>query len=180
MQLLVRKFFPKVIIAGVFGVVLSACVSSASSPSNKSEFEYLSVDPSDVNYNRVYAQVRTVQGPAKFIYVAGTVDRPLDYTPGSNRCQHEDWHGQYIGLHENIERSLKAVGATWNDVVFIRRFTTDMQSFKKMFRNKENPLPNYWEGHRPPPSTAVQVVAFSEKCQLMEVDVFAVIEDSRE
>jgi len=174
MQTYLRKYFVKVIIAGVLGSVSSACSSTA----NETEFEFKRIDPPEVNYSPVYAQVTTVRGPSKFIYVAGTVDRAIDYTAGSNRCQHDDWHGQYIGLHENIERSLKAAGATWNDVVFIRRFAVDMDGFKKIFSDKEHPVPNYWEGHRAPPSTMIQVVALSEKCQLMEVDVFAVIADS--
>lgn len=141
------------------------------------DFELERLDPETMNQHPAYAQVTTVRGQAKFIYVAGQVDRPEDYTPRSNRCRSNDMRGQYIGTHENVQRALEAAGATWNDVVFIRRYVTDLREWRAALDDKENPVPNYWAGQRPPPSTLIQVVALSEPCQKIEVDVFAVVPD---
>ncbi len=173
MQTPIKKPVVKSIIAVSLGIIASACSSGI----EDSKFEFERIDPPTLNYHPFYSQVTTVRGPSKFIYVAGQVDRPIDYTSRSNRCQHDDWYGQYIGMHENVEQGLKAAGATWNNVVFIRRYIVDIDGWRKMIDDKEHPLPNYWEGHRPPPSTLIQVVALSEPCQLMETDVFAVIAD---
>jgi hypothetical protein len=73
-----------------------------------------------------------------------------------------------------IEESLKVAGATWDDVVFIRRFTVDMNKYLATVYDPS--IPHHWKG-RPPPSTLIEVSALSEPCQLMETDVFAVVHD---
>jgi hypothetical protein len=50
------------------------------------EFRFERMDPPNLNKHPAYSQDTTV---------SGTVDRPLDYKPGSNRCEHGDWAGQY-------------------------------------------------------------------------------------
>ena len=137
--------------------------------------EFRRIDPPTLNRHPFYSQVTVVQGDAKHIYVAGQTDRAVDYKFGDNACRHDDWRGQYIGVHENVGKALAAAGATWDDVVFIRRFVTDMKGFRSVMGDKENPPPKLWKNRRPPPSTLIQVVALSEPCQLLEVDVFAVV-----
>jgi enamine deaminase RidA (YjgF/YER057c/UK114 family) len=144
-----------------------------------SEFKMERMDPPTINTHPAYSQVTVVSGPHKLIFVAGQIDRPIDYTPGSNRCRHEDWAGQYRGMNENVELALKAAGATWNDVVFIRRFVVDMKKYLATIRDPQNPIPDYWKGQKRPPSTLIEVKALSEPCQLMETDVIAVVPDKR-
>jgi len=146
----------------------------------RQRFELTRIDPPNLNNHPAYAQVTTVVGPAKLIFVAGQVDRPIDYKPRSNRCQHDDWYGQYLGTMENVQRGLTAAGAGWNDVVFIRRYITDWRAWHAMTKEKSGEFPDYWKGQRPPPSTMIQVVGLSEPCQLIEVDVFAVVQDTND
>lgn len=141
----------------------------------KETLDFQRIDPAALNRHPFYSQVTVVQGDAKHIYVAGQTDRAVDYKFGDNACRHDDWRGQYIGVHENVAAALAAAGATWDDVVFIRRFVTDMQGFRSVMGDRENPPPALWHSRRPPPSTLIQVVALSEPCQLLEVDVFAVV-----
>lgn len=140
-------------------------------------FELTRIDPPTLNHHPAYAQVTTVRGNARFVFVAGQVDRPIDYEHRSNRCQHDDWYGQYLGTMENVRRGLEAAGATWQDVVFIRRYITDWRAWRAMTKEHGASFPDYWEGQRPPPSTMIQVVGLSEPCQLIEIDVFAMVED---
>lgn len=157
-------------------VLLVAQVSHAGEGAGETEsLDFQRIDPATLNRHPFYSQVTVVQGAAKHVYVAGQTDRAVDYKFGDNACRHDDWRGQYIGVHENVEKALAAAGATWDDVVFIRRFVTDMQGFRSVMGDKDNPPPALWKTRRPPPSTLIQVVALSEPCQLLEVDVFAVV-----
>jgi enamine deaminase RidA (YjgF/YER057c/UK114 family) len=160
------------------GLVAVACavLLAAARPAPAQEFRFERLDPPNLNKHLAYSQVTAVSGPMKFVFVAGTVDRPLDYTPGSNRCEHDDWAGQYRSHMQKLEESLKAAGATWDDVVFIRRFTVDMKRYLATVYDPS--IPRHWKG-RPPPSTLIEVTALSEPCQLMETDVFAVVHDKR-
>jgi enamine deaminase RidA (YjgF/YER057c/UK114 family) len=128
------------------------------------------IDPPTLNKHPKYAQLTTVSGDMKLVFVAGQVDRPLDYDPRSNECAHSDWRGQFVGMMDNVTKALEAGGATWDDVVFIRKFTTDMQAFLAL-----SDVPDYWDPDKAPSSTLIEVVQLSEPCQLMEVDVMAVV-----
>ncbi len=143
---------------------------AASFPAHSDQVDLKRINPPTLNEHPVYAQVTTVSGDMKLVFVAGQVDRPLGYSPRSNECAHSDWRGQYIGMMDNVTKALEAGGATWDDVVFIRKFTVDMQKYLAL-----SDVPQYWSPGKAPSSTLVQVVALSEPCQLMEVDVTAVV-----
>lgn len=134
------------------------------------EVDLQRINPPTLNSHPKYSQVTTVSGDMKLVFVAGQVDRPLDYSPRSNSCGHSDWKGQYIGMMDNVTKALQAGGASWDDVVFIRKFTTDMEKFLAL-----DDVPDYWDPGKAPSSTLVEVVKLSEPCQLMEVDVMAVV-----
>ena len=157
------------LVTGVVGTVLLMTAASAD------EFAFKRMNPSTLNKHPAYAQVTTVTGDMKLVFVAGQVDRAVDYRPGSNKCRHADWHGQYVGMMENVGNGLKAAGATWADVVYIRRFTVSMKGYINTVRDRKNPVPRYWKQWQSPPSTLVEVVRLSEPCQLMETDVMAVV-----
>ncbi len=151
-------------------LTLVACESD-----DDTEFVFERINPETLNRHPAYSQVTTISGETKFVYVAGQTDRGLDYTPGSNACQHDDWRGQIIGVNENVERGLQAAGATWDDVVFIRRFVLDMAAYRAVLFDGNNAIPSVWENRDPPPSTLIEIGALSEPCQLLEVDVFAAV-----
>ena len=182
MSLYAPRSWPILRVARGTTLILSAIglavlgLSLESAAEEGSSFEFKRIDPENLNVHPFYSQATTVQGPAKCVYVAGQTDRAPEYTYGSDSCRHEDWRGQYLGVHENVEKALHASGAGWNDVVFIRRFVTDIKAFRHGMSDRQDPPPNYWAGHRPPPSTLIEVSALSEPCQLIEIDVFAVVE----
>jgi enamine deaminase RidA (YjgF/YER057c/UK114 family) len=128
------------------------------------------IDPPTLNKHPKYSQLTTVSGDMKMVFVAGQVDRPLVYSPRSNKCAHADWRGQFIGVMDNVSKALEAGGATWDDVVFIRKFTTDMDAFLAI-----SDVPDYWDPDKAPSSTLIEVVKLSEPCQLIEIDVMAVV-----
>lgn len=155
--------------SAVFIVVAGLLVSSCASTTG---IDLERVNPPTLNKHPVYAQLTTVSGAMQFVFVAGQVDRPLGYEPRSNECAHSDWRSQYIGTMDNVTKALEAAGATWADVVFIRKFTTDMEKYLAL---SNLDLPDYWRPGEAPSSTLVEVVKLSEPCQLIEIDVIAVV-----
>jgi 2-iminobutanoate/2-iminopropanoate deaminase len=159
-----NKFSTAVLAIGA-ALVVSSCASVTGVDLER-------VNPPTLNKHPVYAQLTTVSGAMKFVFVAGQVDRPLGYEPRSNECAHSDWRSQYIGTMDNVTKALEAGGATWSDVVFIRKFTTDMDEYLALSKLD---LPDYWRPGEAPSSTLVEVVKLSEPCQLIEIDVIAVV-----
>ena len=151
------------------GVMLALTACSESDFDD--EFSFERINPDSLNEHPFYSQVTTVSGDAKFVYVAGQTDRAVEYRIGSNECRHADWRGQVIGVNENVGLALRAAGAGWDDVVFIRRFVLDMSAYRSALTATDDPLPVVWQDRAPPPSTLIEVGALSEPCQLLEVDV---------
>ncbi len=106
------------------------------------------IDPPTINTHPAYSQVTVVTGPHKLIFVAGQIDRPIDYTPGSNQCRHEDWAGQYRTRDQIVELALKAAGATWNNVVFVRRFVVNLKKYLAAIRDPAKSDPGLLEGSK--------------------------------
>ena len=159
-----------------FIVMLAAAAGLLLSPVLAAEGVTLErINPPTLHHHPVYSQVTTVSGDMKLVFVAGQVDRPLDYTLRSDSCAHDDWRGQYIGTMDNVTKALEAAGATWNDVVFIRKFTTDMDAYLAI-----DDVPDYWEPGKPPASTLIEVSKLSEPCQLLEIDVTAVVDAGKD
>ena len=145
---------------------LAACGSDG-----RDDFILERINPDTLAKSPNFSQVTTVSGDAKFVYVAGQTDRGAD----AGGCRHEDWRGQVIGVRENVEQGLAAAGATWDEVVFIRRFVVDIPAYLAARSDQENPLPEIWQSREPPPSTLIQVSALAAPCYLLEIDVFAVV-----
>lgn len=81
-----------------------------------------------------------------------------------------DPRGQAACIFQRIGRILQEAGATPQDVVFIRTYTTDMR-YQPIIREERA---KFFQGHRPA-STSVQVVALAQPEFLMEIEVVAVI-----
>jgi enamine deaminase RidA (YjgF/YER057c/UK114 family) len=80
--------------------------------------------------------------------------------------------GQVRAALENIRRSLAAVGAGPSDVVRVKTYVTDLESFK---REGVFEFTKFWGGN-PPVSTAVQVVALGLPGALVEMEAYAEID----
>jgi enamine deaminase RidA (YjgF/YER057c/UK114 family) len=101
-----------------------------------------------------------------YLYLAGQTavddhDEPVGL--GDPRAQAE-------AIFRRIGILLREAGATPQDVVFIRTFTTDMR-YQPMVRDIRT---KFFGGHRPA-STSVQIVALARPEFLMEIEIEAVI-----
>ena len=138
---------------------------------NDDEFAFERINPDDLSSHPAFSHVTTVSGDAKLIYIAGQTDVASDHVPGANDCRHDDMRGQTMGVMDNVGHALVAAGATWDDVVFIRRFVLDVPEYRQAMGE----LPSVWENRPPPPSTLIGVTELAEPCFLVEIDVFAAV-----
>jgi 2-iminobutanoate/2-iminopropanoate deaminase len=68
-----------------------------------------------------YSRVVTVSGTGKIVYIAGQLARDID----GNCVGKGDMRAQMEQTFANLDRCLKAAGATWADVVKTNTFVTD-------------------------------------------------------
>ena len=68
-----------------------------------------------------YSHVVTVSGSGKIVYTAGQLARDVD----GNCVGKGDMRAQMEQTLQNLDRCLKAAGATWADVVKTNTFVTD-------------------------------------------------------
>jgi enamine deaminase RidA (YjgF/YER057c/UK114 family) len=111
---------------------------------------------------QVVEVVRT--SPGRSVHVAGTYGCDVDM-----KIIDDDMAGQVRTAMENIRRSLAAVGALPSDVVRVKTYVTDLESFK---RDGVPEFVRFWAG-QPPVSTAVQVAALGLPHAVVEMEVYA-------
>lgn len=76
-------------------------------------------------------------------------------------------------IFENLRRCLEAAGATFDDVVKLTVFVTDIAHLPAIREARDEHL----DSGRLPASSAVQVVALFRPELLMEIEAFAVVAD---
>lgn len=111
----------------------------------------------------------TVTGPSKLVFVAGLTAADEHYqcvAPG-------DYRAQYVHVLEKLDVLLKEAGATWDDVVFRRIFTLDIDEFVKVHFDPSIPTP--WSPGCAPPSTMIGVTRLSLPDFVVEVDLVAAV-----
>lgn len=129
------------------------------------------IEPEELYDHPAYTHVITAEGNRKVLYVAGQVA-----SDKKGQCVGEgDWITQYIQIMENLKTTLAAGGATFEDVVFIRRFVTNIDDFFAATQNPDKPIADYWDG-KMPASTLIEVNRLADRCFLLEFDVIAVVQ----
>ncbi len=130
------------------------------------------INPEGVFAHPAYTGVVTVTDPRKFHFIAGRT--PADHetyecvAPG-------DFRAQYRHVMKTLDIELKAVGATWADVVFRRIFTLDVDAFLEV-QQTDPEIQSYWEPGKVPPGTLIGVTRLSDPEFLIEVDLLAITE----
>ena len=86
-----------------------------------------------------------------------------------------DYRAQYLKVMENLEIQLKAVGASWDEVVYKRVFVLDVDEFVRVIREPDTP--QFGNPEKPPPSTLVGVTRLSDPAFLIEIDLLAITKE---
>ena len=129
----------------------------------------------DTLYRRVvgghllYSPVVTVRGGVT-IYVSGLVSRDRH----GNVIGKGDMAAQIRQVGENLRLSLEAAGATLNDLVRTCTYVTDIDEFFKNVDARQE-----YFGKALPTSSTIGVSRLSHPDFMVEVEAFAVIEDSQ-
>ena len=126
------------------------------------------INPPGVPAHPYFTRVLSITSPSKLVYIAGQVPSDDQYKP----VHVGDIRAQFIAVIESLTVQLKAIGATWDDVVFRRMYALDVPAFMKhCVQDKTFLLP--WE--RPSPSTLIGVTALSNPDFLVELEILVII-----
>ena len=111
------------------------------------------INPAGIYKHPAFTRVVTVSGPARLVFIAGQTPSDENYrcvAPG-------DYRAQYLHVINNLGIQLAAAGATWDDVVFKRTFTLDVDALGKVTRDPADTtrfLPDYDSGDHLHPNDA--------------------------
>jgi enamine deaminase RidA (YjgF/YER057c/UK114 family) len=107
-----------------------------------------------------------VTGPGQWVAIAGQVALDGD----GNFVGIGDAGAQAEQVFANLNACLKAAGATFEDVVKLNFYVTDMAYLPAIRAVRDRYLPG-----AKPASTAVQVVALFSPDALLEIDAYAIV-----
>jgi 2-iminobutanoate/2-iminopropanoate deaminase len=113
-----------------------------------------------------YSHVVTVSGTGKIVYIAGQLARDID----GNCVGKGDMRAQMEQTFQNLDRCLRAAGATWADVVKTNTFVTDFDEFYKC-----SDVRMRYFGAATPTSTTVGVTRLAGADFMVEIEAIAVI-----
>jgi len=109
--------------------------------------------------------------PGRTIYVSGQL--PLD--KDGKLIGADDFAAQAGQVFANLRTALAAAGATFDDVVKLNMFVTDMKQLPALRAARDR----YINLRKPPASTLVEVNRFVRDGVMVEIDATAVVGDDR-
>ena len=126
------------------------------------------LNPATVAKPPGYTHVVEVTGPGRTVYIAGQLGLDLD-----NKLvgQPGDFRAQCTKAFENLGLALASVGATFNDVVKINNYLTDIAHIG-VFRVVRD---SFLNTKAPPASTTIAIPALARPGALVEIEAVAVL-----
>lgn len=151
----------------IFSAMTMALVwSSAVSAQERVEF----LNPSSLPTANGYSH--TVLAPAgRTVYVSGQL--PLD--KNGNLVGADDFGAQAEQVFANLETALAAAGASFDDVVKLNMYVTDIRQLKALRAARDRRI----NLKTPPASTLVEVERFVKDGAMVEIDATAVLSADR-
>jgi enamine deaminase RidA (YjgF/YER057c/UK114 family) len=116
-----------------------------------------------------YTHVIEVTGPGRTVYIAGQLG--LDPT-GKVVGAPGDFRAQATQAFENLKSALAAVGGSFDHVVKLNNYLTDIAAHIPIYREVRDA---YVNRANPPASTTVQVAKLARDGLLFEVEAVAVL-----
>jgi enamine deaminase RidA (YjgF/YER057c/UK114 family) len=128
------------------------------------------LSPSTMPATRGYTHVVETRGPSRTIYLAGQ----LGMTPeGEFAGGPDDFRAQATQAFENLKLGLAAAGASFEHVVKVTAYFTDMTHLQSYFEVRDR----YVNTKAPPASTAVQISKLARESALFEIEAIAVVQE---
>jgi reactive intermediate/imine deaminase len=126
------------------------------------------LNPSTMPATRGYTHVVETHGPSRTIYLAGQ----LGMTPDGNFAGGPgDFRAQATQAFENLKLGLAAAGASFDHVVKVTVYFTDMANLQTYLEVRDR----YVNTKSPPASTAVQISKLARDGALFEIEAVAVV-----
>jgi enamine deaminase RidA (YjgF/YER057c/UK114 family) len=126
------------------------------------------LNPKTISKPPGYTHVVEATGPGRIVYIAGQLGLDVG---GKVVGQAGDFRAQAIQTFENLKAALAEVGATFNDVVKINNYLTDL-SHLPIFREVRDA---YLDKATPPASTTIQITALARAGALLETEAVAIL-----
>jgi reactive intermediate/imine deaminase len=123
------------------------------------------LNPSTLSTPTGYSHVVEVNG-GRTIYIAGQVA----FDKAGNVAGKGDFAAQTTQVFENLRFALAAVGATFDNVVKVNTYVTDMSQIQTLREIRAK-----YYGQNAPASTLVQVVRLAHQDLLIEIEAIAVL-----
>jgi enamine deaminase RidA (YjgF/YER057c/UK114 family) len=146
-------------------VTLAAAAGAAEAAHAQAPQNLRFQNPPGLSPPRGYGHVAEVTGPGRTVYVAGQTA-----VDASGKVA-EGFRAQATQVFENLKVALTAAGASFEHVVKLNSYMTDIPTQIAILREVRS---NYIKA-TPPASTAVQVVALADPRYLLEIEVVAVL-----
>lgn len=154
---------------------MSAClivVTLASGAAGLAPLEAQEFKKENFNYSKfatgAFSEAATVEGPAKFVYLAGIGSED----PDSGVARHADnFLEQCRFAWAKVKQALAANGATLSDIVKATSYVTDVRYRDELRQCRVETF----KGLPLPPHTFLQVVALARPGMMFEVDVVAAV-----
>ena len=117
-----------------------------------------------------YSHAVTVSGSGRLVFIAGQLARDID----GNCVGKGDMRAQMEQTFQNLDRCLRAAGATWADVVKTNTYITDFDAFQQCADVRMR-----YFGVATPTSTTVGVTRLAGPDFMIEIEAVAVVSDER-
>lgn len=126
-------------------------------------------NPSTMPPTRGYTHVVETKSPSRTIYIAGQLGMTAD-----GKFAGTDFKAQVVQCFENLNHALAAAGASFEHVVKVTAFFTDIANIHTYLdvRNR------YVNTKAPPASTAIQISKLAHDGALFEIEAIAVVPEN--
>jgi enamine deaminase RidA (YjgF/YER057c/UK114 family) len=124
--------------------------------------------PPTLHATRGYSHVVETQSPSRTIYTAGQLGRMAD---GKMAGAPGDFRAQAVQAFENLKLALAAAGATFEHVVKLNNYLTDIGHIHIYLEVRDR----YVNTKAPPASTTIQISKLAHEGALYEVEAIAVV-----
>ena len=115
-----------------------------------------------------YTHVVEATGPGRIVYIAGQLGLDVG---GKVVGQAGDFRAQAIQTFQSLKDALAEVGATFDDVVKLNNYLTDLK-YLPIFREVRD---MYLNTAAPPASTTIQITALAREGALLETEAIALL-----
>jgi enamine deaminase RidA (YjgF/YER057c/UK114 family) len=124
------------------------------------------LNPQTLSAPTGYSHVAEVSG-GRTVYIAGQVS----FDKSGNVVGKGDFAAQTLQVFENLKLALAAVGATFDNVVKVTTYVTDMSHLQTLRETRSR-----FYGKNAPASTLVEIGKLAHPDLMIEIEAIAVIE----